>query len=298
MLYGAIEGGGTKMVCAVVDEVGNILVKERIPTTTPDETLAALVSFFEGSMVTHHTPLTALGIGNFGPLDINKQSKTYGFVTTTPKAGWQMTDVLTPFKKFGIPIGFDTDVNAAALGEVTFGAAKDFENVLYVTVGTGIGVGVVVNGRLLHGRRHPEAGHIHLKRHGEDFFPGVCRYHDDCFEGLASGTAIAKRWGTAAEELIHRENVWRLEAYYIGQALADYTYVYAPDAIVLGGGIMHVSGLFNRIKEETRTQLGAYLPLPYLTRPGLGDEAGIVGAACLAMKEAETAKAQGTVIPI
>ena len=290
MRVGALEAGGTKMVCAIVEAEGqqwNILEKVSIPTTTPEETLPRLADFFRNKGI------QALGIACFGPVDLHRDSPTYGYITTTPKPGWTWCDVAGFFgRELGVPIGFDTDVNGSLLGEATFGCARGLENSIYITIGTGIGAGIMSNGRLLHGMLHPEAGHLTLKRGvGDEVFACVCPYHDSCFEGLAAGPSIEKRYGKPGAELTERTEVWELEAYYIAQALLAYIMILSPEKIILGGGVMHQESLFPLIRKEVRRQLGGYLNTKelehmdeYIVPASLGDDQGILGACCLAME--------------
>ncbi len=290
MRVGALEAGGTKMVCAIVEAEGqqwNILEKVSIPTTTPEETLPRLADFFRNKGI------QALGIACFGPVDLHRDSPTYGYITTTPKPGWTWCDVAGFFgRELGVPIGFDTDVNGSLLGEATFGCARGLENSIYITIGTGIGAGIMSNGRLLHGMLHPEAGHLTLKRGGGDEdFACVCPYHDSCCEGLAAGPSIEKRYGRPGAELTERTEVWELEAYYIAQALLAYIMILSPEKIILGGGVMHQESLFPLIRKEVRRQLGGYLNTKelehmdeYIVPASLGDDQGILGACCLAME--------------
>ncbi len=286
-LYGALEAGGTKMVCAIGDEKGNILERVSIPTLTPAETMPAMIEFFRGH------PIEALGVGCFGPIDLDRKSRTYGCITTTPKLAWAGYPMVAEFEKaLGVPVGFDTDVNAAALGEATFGCTRNVENSIYVTVGTGVGVGVIANGRPYHGRMHPEGGHIFLIRHPEDPMTGsACPYHENCMEGLAAGPALEKRWGVKGQELAGRPEVWALEAFYIGQALANYTMMLSPQRIILGGGVTHQEGLLDMVRRETERQLNGYIRIDnyeeYITGCSLNDNQGILGAICLAMAEKE-----------
>ena len=293
-LYGALGAGGTKMVCAIGDENGNILERVSIPTRTPAETMGPMLDFFRGKGI------CALGIGCFGPVDLNKKSPTYGYITSTPKLAWQNYPIVAEFEKaLGVPVGFDTDVNAAALGEATWGCTKDVENSIYITVGTGVGVGVIINGKPYHGMIHPEGGHILLSRHPEDPMVGSgCPFHENCLEGLAAGPSLEKRWGVKGAELTGRKEVWQLEAYYIGQALADYILILSPERIVLGGGVTHQEGLLALIRQETAKQLAGYIraealihPETYIVGVSLNDNQGVMGAVKLAMDaEKETEK--------
>ena len=293
-LYGALEAGGTKMVCAIGDENGNILERVSIPTRTPAETMGPMLDFFRGKGI------CALGIGCFGPVDLNKKSPTYGYITSTPKLAWQNYPIVAEFEKaLGVPVGFDTDVNAAALGEATWGCTKDVENSIYITVGTGVGVGVIINGKPYHGMIHPEGGHILLSRHPEDPMVGSgCPFHENCLEGLAAGPSLEKRWGVKGAELTGRKEVWQLEAYYIGQALADYILILSPERIVLGGGVTHQEGLLALVRQEAVKQLAGYIRTAatqnldsYIVGVSLNDNQGVMGAVKLAMDaEKETEK--------
>ncbi len=293
-LYGALEAGGTKMVCAIGDENGNILERISIPTRTPAETMGPMIDFFRGRGI------RALGIGCFGPVDLNKKSPTYGYITSTPKLAWQNFPIVAEFQKaLSVPVGFDTDVNAAALGEATWGCTKDVENSIYITVGTGVGVGVIIGGKPYHGMMHPEGGHILLGRHPDDPMVGSgCPFHENCLEGLAAGPSLEKRWGVKGAELTGRKEVWQLEAYYIGQALADYILILSPERIVLGGGVTHQEGLLALIRQETAKQLAGYIRTAatqnldsYIVGVSLNDNQGVMGAVKLAMDaEKETEK--------
>ncbi|MGG3562677.1 ROK family protein [Neobacillus rhizosphaerae] len=280
-MLGAIEAGGTKFVCAVGDEKGTIVERIQIPTTVPEETLPQVSAFFEKYDV------EAIGIGSFGPIDVNVESPTYGYITSTPKPGWKDYPFVQRMKEaFGVPIGFNTDVNAAALGEASFGAAKGLDSCLYITVGTGIGAGAIVQGQLLQGWSHPEMGHILLRRHPNDAFQGKCPYHGDCLEGLAAGPAIEERWGEKGVNLVDRPEVWDLEGYYLAQALMQYILILSPKKIILGGGVSHQEAVFAAIYKYLPELLNDYVALPelsdYIVRPGLGDDAGITGSLMLA----------------
>ncbi len=289
MLFGALEAGGTKMVLAIGNENGEILEQVSIPTETPSITIPKIIDYFKGKEI------KALGIGSFGPIDLDKNSKTYGYITSTPKLAWANYDFVGNIKKFlSIPIGFDTDVNGSALGEATWGSTKGIESSIYITIGTGVGVGVYQNGRLLHGMLHPEAGHVLLSKHPEDHFEGACPYHPNCLEGLASGPSIEKRWGKKAVELKDSPEVWELEAYYIAQALAGYILTLSPHRIVLGGGVMHQEQLFPMIRSKVTELLNGYVRTPqisdmdnYIVPAALKDNQGIMGCIQLAKMELE-----------
>lgn len=287
MILGALEAGGTKMVCAIGNEQGEILDRVSIPTETPQITIPLLISYFADKGV------EALGIGCFGPIDLNRNSKSYGYITTTPKLAWKDCNIVGAFlEALKVPVGFDTDVNGSALGEATWGITKGLENSMYITIGTGIGAGVISNGRLLHGMLHPEGGHLLLSRHPEDKFEGSCPYHKNCLEGLAAGPAIEARWGKKGVELAERKEVWELEAYYIAQALVDYIMILSPQRIVLGGGVMHQEHMMPLVREEVKRQLAGYIKTreldnmdSYIVLPSLNDNQGIMGALKLGLNE-------------
>ncbi|MEH7374590.1 ROK family protein [Neobacillus drentensis] len=280
-MLGAIEAGGTKFVCAVGDEKGYIVDRIQIPTTVPAETMPKVIEFFK------QYPLKAIGVGSFGPIDVNRESATYGYITSTPKTPWKDYPFVKALKDaFSVPIGFNTDVNAAALGEATFGAAKGLDSCLYITVGTGIGAGAIVQGKLLQGLSHPEMGHILVRRHPNDEFQGKCPYHHDCLEGLAAGPAIEERWGAKGDQLVDRMEVWDLEGYYIAQALMQYVLILSPKKIILGGGVMNQKQVFTSVYKYLKEFINEYVALPdlteYIVGPGLGDNAGITGSLMLA----------------
>jgi fructokinase len=279
MQLGAIEAGGTKFVCAVGNEHGHVEERVSFPTTKPEETMQLVLSFFQDKRI------EALGVGAFGPVDVKADSPTYGTIGNTPKLQWKDYPLLAVLKdKLGVPVKLDTDVNAAALGEYMHGAAKDAGSCLYITVGTGIGAGAIVNGETVQGFSHPEMGHLLIRRQPHDAYPGKCPYHSDCLEGLAAGPAIEARWGEQAQKLYHQEEVWQLEAQYLAQAIMSYTLVLSPEKIIMGGGVMKKEGLHNMVQQELENLMQHYVPLPdnYLAAPGLADNAGIVGALMLA----------------
>ena len=228
--------------------------------------------------------MAAIGLAWFGPLDLDRRSPTYGFVTTTPKPGWQRADVAGAFRAVGVPVTIDTDVNAAALGEYRWGAGRGADPFVYVTVGTGIGGGAIVHGRPLHGLGHPEMGHIAVPRDPADPFAGACPYHGACLEGLASGVALRNRWGTAPETLPAQHEAWRLQARYLALGIVAITAVLTPQRIVLGGGVMHAPGLLERVRTETAATLAGYVRAPELLAPGLDQRAGVLGAIALAQQ--------------
>ena len=290
-LFGGIEAGGTKFVCTVASGPDDIRAETRFPTTKPEETIRQALDFFQ-AQETQYGRLAAIGIASFGPVDPDPQSDTFGYITTTPKPHWAQTDLVGPFReKFGVPVGFDTDVNGAALGEYRWGAGQGADPLIYFTIGTGVGGGVLVNGRLLHGLVHPEMGH-QLLRHDleKDPYPGNCPYHGDCFEGLAAGPAIGKRWNKSAEDLPEDHPAWELEAHYIGLALVNVITLFSPQRIILGGGVMEQLHLFPRVRQNVQTMLNGYVQHAailneidqYIVPPGLGNQAGMLGAIALA----------------
>lgn len=286
MILGALEAGGTKMVCAIGDERGQVLERISIPTKTPEENMPEMISYFKEKNI------EALGIGCFGPIDPDLKSETYGYITSTPKLAWQNFNIVGAFKEaLGVPVGFDTDVNASALGEATFGITKGLDCSMYLTVGTGIGAGIFINGELLHGMMHPEAGHILLKLHPEDTYAGKCPFHGNCFEGLAAGPAIEERWGKKAAELTDNEKVWEIEAFYIAQALVNYTMIFSPQRIVLGGGVMHQEQLFPLVRTKYKELMADYIRTKelqdldsYIVPYSLNDNQGIMGCLQLAVR--------------
>jgi fructokinase len=274
-LFGAIEAGGTKFVCGIGTGPDDLRTL-RIPTAEPEPTIAAAIAFLRQA-----GELRAIGIGSFGPICTDRRSSRWGHITSTPKTAWRDCDLAGQIQKaFGIPVGFDTDVNAAALGEARWGSARDGEDSLYLTVGTGIGGGAIVAGHLVHGISHPEMGHIRIPH--EDSFPGCCPYHGDCLEGLASGPAIHKRWGRPAEELPEDHPAWYAEARYLALAIVNFASVLATRRVILGGGVMRRASLYPAIRNEVAQLLNGYIEPPEIVAPELGDRAGVCGAIALA----------------
>lgn len=290
-LFGAIEGGGTKFVCAVGTDADHISAETRIETMSPEETICRAAAFFK-EQEGRFGKISAIGFACFGPLDPNPKSSMYGYVLPTPKPGWANTNVVGMLREsFDVPIVFDTDVNGAALGEWRWGAARGLDTFIYLTIGTGIGGGAFVEGRLLHGLIHPEMGHILIRHDWEkDSFKGACPFHEDCFEGLASGVAMQKRWGRRAETLPADHPAWELEAGYIAQALASYSMTLSPQRIIVGGGVGSLGHLLPRIQKRTRELINGYIQSlvvlqnieSYIVHPGLGDRSGMLGALALA----------------
>lgn len=275
------------MVCAIGNEDGEILNRISIPTQTPEITMPRLIDYFMDKEI------DALGIGCFGPIDLNRKSRTYGYITTTPKLAWANYNITGVFREaLGVPVGFDTDVNGSALGEAVWGCTKGLSDSMYITIGTGVGAGIISNGKLLHGMLHPEAGHVLLRKHPEDAYEGGCPYHRTCLEGLAAGPAIEARWGKKGAELADQKAVWELEAFYIGQALVNYIMILSPERIILGGGVMHQEHMLPLVREEVKRQLAGYIKTKeledmehYIVLPSLNDNQGIMGALKLAMDE-------------
>ncbi|WP_370177640.1 ROK family protein [Alteriqipengyuania sp.] len=286
-LLGGIEAGGTKFVLAVGHSPQEIVARETIPTTTPDVTMATTAKWFS-----QHGPLVALGIASFGPVELDRASPRWGHITDTPKPGWAQTDVVGPLgRALACPVGFDTDVNGAALAENAFGAGAGDGSLAYITVGTGIGGGLVLDGRPVHGAGHPELGHMFVRRDGEDFdFPGICPFHGDCVEGLASGPAIKARWGKTLSELPADHPAHTYVAGYLAQLCHTTFATVAVDTIVLGGGVMQTPGLIERVRERTFAIGAEYLPgrsRQEVVAPGLGQDSGICGALILAERAFE-----------
>lgn len=287
----AVELGGTQVACLVGTGPGDIRAEVRIPTTTPAETLGQVGDWLAGA-ARRWGPLGAVGICCFGPVDLDPASRTWGHVTTTPKAGWEGTDVAGALgRRLGVPVGFDTDVNGAALGEHRWGAARGLRTFAYLTIGTGIGGGAVVEGHLVHGLVHPEMGHLPMPHDRQrDPFPGCCPFHGDCLEGLASGTALQARWGARGEALHDRPEVWDLEADHLAAGVMAITWVIAPERVILGGGVMQTPGLLDRVRQRLRRRMAGYRPHPrlaggmedFLVAPGLGSRSGLLGGLILA----------------
>ena len=265
----AVEAGGTKFICGLGNEKGEIIDK---------------IEYFKDKK------FDVMGVGSFGPIDPVKSSETYGYITKTPKPYWSDYNIIGELKKhFNVPMEFDTDVNGAALAEAWWGAGKGLKNIIYITVGTGIGAGAVVNGIMLQGLTHPEMGHIFLKKHPDDKFQGRCPFHKDCLEGMAAGPAIEDRWGKKGQEMANDDRVWEMEAYYLAQALVNYILILSPQKIIMGGGVMKQQQLFPLIRKYVQEFLNNYVYKreilekidEYIVYPGLGDEAGFTGSIAL-----------------
>ncbi len=294
-MFGGIEAGGTKFVCAVGSNPEDLREPFRFGTTIPSETIGKIIKYFRKQ--NEKRAIKAIGIGSFGPVDLKKDSPTYGYITSTPKIKWQNTNFYGKIKEaFNVPVGFDTDVNAAALGEQKWGVARDVSDFIYITIGTGIGGGGIINGDFLHGLVHPEMGHIFIPHDKTaDPYEGKCPFHKNCFEGLASGIAIKDRWGKPGEKLGKNHPAWDLEAKYISLAVINYICTLSPQRIILGGGVMKQKKLLPLIHKRVKFLLNNYIQAPeithniekYIVLPELGDNAGVLGAIALAKKEYE-----------
>ena len=286
MLIGALEAGGTKMVCSIGDHQGNVMQRASFPTLSPEETIPPIIHFISRFNV------KALGVGSFGPLDLHPSSSSYGSILRSPKGGWSGYPLLRELREgLGVPCAIDTDVNAAALAESVLGAGKGKGSLLYVTVGTGIGGGLIVGGKLVHGLMHPELGHMILRPARQDSMPdGVCPFHRGCIEGLASGPAIEKRWGLSSRLMTPDHPAWALEVEYLAQLCVNVIVTVSPEVIVLGGGVMQQQHLYAGIRKRVLEMLGGYVAAPeltpekiqgYIVPPALGVNAGVVGALLL-----------------
>lgn len=292
-IYGALEAGGTKMVLSILDEDGTMSERVSIPTEGPNHTVNVMIDFF----AKHN--IEALGICSFGPLDLNPDSPTYGYITATPKLAWRNYPLLPVMSTaLQVPVLMDTDCNGAALAEYKMGAAKNGGSCLFVTVGTGIGGGIAMHGRTVHGMMHPEMGHQLVVPDPRDPAPiGFCPYHKSCLEGLASGPAMEKRWGMSPKDIPEDHVAWDIEANYLAQMCHNAIMMMSPAKIVLGGGVMHKKFLFPLIRQKTQALLGGYVNTPqlenglenYIVEPGLGHNSGVTGAWLLAKKALENA---------
>ena len=285
MLLGGLETGGTKMVCAIGDEQGNIIERVEIKTDAPEETMPKLIDFFK------QYPIKALGISCFGPIDLNHKHDTYGYILKTTKVKWAMYNIVGAFKDaLNIPVGFDTDVNGACLAEAIYGAGKGLDNLAYYTVGTGIGVGVYVGGKLQHGLLHPEGGHILVRRYEGDSYEGKCTFHHDCLEGMACGPAIEERFNTNPRNLVGNKDFIQMEAYYLAQGVCNTILSFSPERIIMGGGVMHIEGLIEEVRKDVVSMLNGYIQADeiindidnYIVLPGCEDNAGALGSLRLA----------------
>lgn len=286
-MYGSIEAGGTKFVCAVADESLEIIDRVSFPTTTPEETMELVIQFFKG----YQDKLEGIGIGSFGPIDIHRNSPTYGFITSTPKLLWQNFDFVGTMKKhFSLPIAWTTDVNAAAYGEYVFGKGKGLSSVVYYTIGTGVGGGAIQEGRFVEGFSHPEMGHMMVVPHKNDSFTGNCPFHGKCLEGMTAGPAIEKRTGKKGQDISPDDELWDMLAYYIAQCAYNTTLMLSPDVIIFGGGVMKQRHMLKKVHQAFEDLMQSYVKTPdltnYIVTPELEDNAGTIGCLALA-KEAK-----------
>jgi len=295
-IFGGIEAGGSKFVCAIASGPQDIRDRIVFPTTTPEETIGRAINFLQHGEEKFGR-LSAIGIASFGPLDPNPASGTFGYITSTPKSGWSHYNFVGAIRSaFNIPISFDTDVNGAALGEQQWGAATGLDTFLYMTIGTGIGGGAMVNGELLHGMLHPEMGHIRIPHDFEaDPYPGNCPFHGDCLEGMASGPALEKRWRIFPKNIPPDHPAWDLEAHYLASGLVTLICTLSPQRVLLGGGVMEQTQLFPLIRNKVREFLNGYVQVSqilenidsYILPPALGNQAGVLGSIALAYHVAQ-----------
>ncbi len=298
--YGGIETGGTKCVCIVAKSPTEVIAETQFATESPGVTVNKIARFFEPFISSKGHKIKGIGLASFGPVDLHPESPHYGFITSTPKPGWGNFNLLGEIKKnTQIPMFFDTDTNGAALGEWLWGAARGLDQFLYLTIGTGIGGGAIIHSEPVHGLVHPEMGHILLPHDTKiDPFPGICPFHYSCFEGLASGPAIEKRWGCSAKDLPENHPAWDLEAHYIALGLQSLICSYSPQRIILGGGVMKRGFLFPLIRDKVLSYLAGYVKAQeitdeidqYIVAPALGDRAGVLGAVALAKIKMENLK--------
>lgn len=286
-LYAGIDAGGTEFKCIVASGPDRVLAHEKVPVTYPEATLTACRDFFLAARA-QHGDFATLGIASFGPVDLRQDSPTFGYVTSTPKPHWTDTDVLGFFRTLNVPVQFDTDVNGALLAEQRWGAAQGLHSAVYVTVGTGIGAGVMTDGKLLHGAMHPEAGHMLVPRYPGDPFPGACPYHGACLEGLAAGPALQQRWQQNPKQLADNHPAWELQAHYLAMMCVNLALAYSPQRIILGGGVMERVALLPMVRRAYLAQINGYLGDQsavvdaFIVAPGLGSMAGALGAIALA----------------
>lgn len=284
MLYGSIEAGGTKFVCAVGNEKLEILERVSFPTTTPEETMPQVIAFFNQ----YKEELGAIGVGSFGPIDIRKTSETYGYITSTPKLAWQNYNFLGAMKAaLDIPMAWTTDVNAAAYGEYAFGNGKGKSSVVYYTIGTGVGAGALQDGKFIEGFSHPEMGHMLVVPHKDDDFEGACPFHGNCLEGMAAGPAVEKRNGRKGQDIPQDDPFWEIEAEYIAQCAYNTTLMFSPEVIIFGGGVMKQRHMVEKVHAAFTRIMKGYVATPaleeYILTPALEDNAGTIG--CLALAE-------------
>ena len=295
-VFGGIEAGGTKFVCGIGTCPQDFRNEIVFATTSPSETLKQVITYFREKASKYS--ISGIGIGSFGPIDINIKSKKYGHITSTPKIDWINVNILGTVKQaLKVPVFIDTDVNTAALGEGTWGAGKGLNMFIYLTIGTGIGGGGILNGKLMHGLAHPEMGHILIPHdYSKDPFKGICPVHNDCFEGLASGPAIENRWKINPKDLPSGHKAWELEAMYIAYALVNYICTLSPQRIIIGGGVMNQKHLIHMVRRNVQSLLNNYIQSDdiinnidnYIVPPKLGSRSGVLGAIALAQNEQST----------
>lgn len=283
MYYGSIEAGGTKFVCGIGNDALDIVERVSFPTTTPSETMSLVFDYFDQ----YKDQLKAIGVGSFGPIDIKKESPTYGYITNTPKIPWQQYDFVGSLKeRYQIPIAWTTDVNSSAYGELKKGAGKGLSSLVYYTIGTGVGGGAFSNGDFVGGFTHSEMGHVYVERHPNDHYDGNCPFHGNCLEGMTAGPSIEDRYGIKGQDLAEDHEVWDFIAYYIAQAVYNTTLYFAPERIIIGGGVMKQAHLLEKVYGYFDTLMKNYVTVPsldhYVVTPGLGDDAGTVGCLGLA----------------
>lgn len=291
MYLAGIEAGGTKFFTTIGDMDGNVIERHRTDTTTPQETMSEVLEILKNYQTKYE--IKALGLGCFGPIDINTKSKTFGFITNTPKIAWQNFDIISSIKSvFNGPINFNTDVNAAAICEQLWGAGAGLENLLYLTVGTGIGGGAICNNRIIQGATHTELGHIAIPQNLKDTFEGCCPFHSNCLEGLASGTAINKRWEVSSASKLDDDHIaWQFETEYLAKAISSLVFTLSPEKVILGGGIMHKTILFEMIHSNLKKYINNYFDYPalqdmtnFVVPASFGDNTGVKGSLALALQ--------------
>lgn len=281
-LFGSIEAGGTKFVCAIGNEEMEIIQRESFPTTTPLETMPKVIKFFKK----YQEDLKGIGVGSFGPIDVHRNSPTYGYITSTPKLAWQNFDFIGEIKKhFNLPVAWTTDVNAAAYGEYVFGQGRGLSSLVYYTIGTGVGGGAIQGGDFVEGFSHPEMGHMMVVPHENDHFEGSCPFHGNCLEGMAAGPSIEARFGKQGQDIPATDDFWETEAYYIAQCAYNTTLMLSPEVIIFGGGVMKQNHMLSKVRAAFSKLLNEYVKTPpledYIVTPALVDNAATVG--CLAL---------------
>ncbi|MFT4693782.1 MAG: fructokinase [Francisella sp.] len=291
MYIAGIEAGGTKFFTTVGDMDGNVIERHRIDTTTTEETMSEVLEVLKNYQSKYN--IKALGLGCFGPIDVDLNSKTYGYITNTPKIAWQNFDIVSSVKSvFSGPINFNTDVNAAAICEQLWGAATGLENLLYLTIGTGIGGGAICNNRIVQGATHTELGHINIAQNPNDEFEGCCPFHGTCLEGLASGTAVNKRWEVSSASKLDDDHIaWQYEAEYLAKAITSFIFTLSPEKVILAGGIMHKTILFDSIRKNVKKYINNYFDYPalknmenFIVPASFGDNTGVKGSLALALQ--------------